>query len=337
MLVLRKLAISARYLVIRIFCRTPFTAKLYYLFFSSRFDSEIQSVLSARADFLLNKRNKTNGLGALRRNIHRIEKGLIMQPVREIFAKEYIKETIELLYNKNLELDSATKSWSRSVLNEYFDTINLELLSGGVELKEKVKYFFNGETNFNSKPFIRKKTNIPTFRSYQELAYYRRSVRFYENNSVDKSIIDGAVNVAKLSPSACNRVPYKYYITENKENTEGILDCAGGTRGFSSNVTHVAVLVGDLSNYEYELDRHLIYIDSSLSAMSFCNALECQGVSSVCINWHDEINRINKIKRLVPISSTEKVIMLIAFGYADESRLVPFSSKKDLDCILEYI
>ena len=47
----------------------------------------------------------------------------------------------------------------------------------------------------------------------------------------------------------------------------------------------IIVIVGELDAYEYDRDRHLIYIDGSLAAMTFMLALETLGLSSCPINW----------------------------------------------------
>jgi len=109
-----------------------------------------------------------------------------------------------------------------------------------------------------------------------------------------------------------------------------------GTGGYAHQVPSIVVVVGDLSAFFHERDRHLIYIDSSLAAMAFVLGLEAQGVASCMINWPDIPERDARMRKLLGLANTERVIMLIAYGYADPERLVPFSAKGKIDDIRSF-
>jgi hypothetical protein len=89
--------------LIRIFATSGISASLYYTFISRQFDREHKSVLAGRIEY---KQSLTNiGISSvlLRRNIHRLEKGLIMQPRRDIFAEAYILETVKNYQESSLK------------------------------------------------------------------------------------------------------------------------------------------------------------------------------------------------------------------------------------------
>lgn len=52
-----------------------------------------------------------------------------------------------------------------------------------------------------------------------------------------------------------------------KEKAVATAKCVGGATDFAENLPAMIAIVGDLSAYPYERDRHLIYIDGSLAAM----------------------------------------------------------------------
>src|SRR5690606_15420758 len=104
--------------------------------------------------------------------------------------------------------------------------------------------------------------------------------------------------------------------------------------GFADNLQSIIVVVGDLSAYPYIKDRHVIYIDSSLAAMQLLLALQTKGLSTCVINWPEIDRNERQIRKIVDIEDYERVIMLIAVGYADENGGVPFSQKKGSDVIL---
>ena len=109
-----------------------------------------------------------------------------------------------------------------------------------------------------------------------------------------------------------------------------------GIKGFYRNIPALAVLVGKLSAYVYERDRHIIYIDGGLAAMSFMYALETLGLSSVPINWPDIEFFEKKMEALLHLDIDERPIMLIGIGYADPEGQIPFSQKKSPKLLTQY-
>jgi nitroreductase len=104
-----------------------------------------------------------------------------------------------------------------------------------------------------------------------------------------------------------------------------------GTSGYNHQIPGLIVIVGNLGAFFDQRDRHLIYIDGCLAAMGLIFALEAQGVNSCCINWPDLPDREAAMRNLLGLKKYERVVMLIAYGYADPSALVPFSAKRTLD------
>ena len=112
-------------IVFMILSFTTITNKLYYFFLSRKFDREIISVSQGRKTFLQNRFNKN----VLVRNIHRIEKGISMKERRNIFAKDYIDETIDSFIECNEKfINDEQIDWAYQVLEKYFDLVDLKVL-----------------------------------------------------------------------------------------------------------------------------------------------------------------------------------------------------------------
>jgi nitroreductase len=144
-------------------------------------------------------------------------------------------------------------------------------------------------------------------------------------------MIDQAIAVAALSPSACNLQPFEFRVFDDAELTKKIASIPTGTVGFSHEFPVVVALIGKLHAWCSEQDRHLIYIDASLAAMAFLFALEVQGLSSCCINWPDSQPLERRMTEFLGLEPDERIIMLIALGYPDPDALVAYSQKKPLD------
>ena len=175
-----------------------------------------------------------------------------------------------------------------------------------------------------------------TYEEMLSLAEQRRSVRWYEDRPVPRELLDQAMLVARQAPTACNRLPYEFRIFDDEAMVRRVSSIPFGTAGFAGNLKTVVVVVGKLSSYFSPRDRHAIYVDSSLAAMSFMFALETLGLSSTVINWPDLEPLERTMQKTLGLDFSDRVVMLIAVGYADAEALVPYSEKKELGTIRVY-
>jgi len=318
----------------------------YHLIFSRAFDREIFAYTNAiyRYNRKISKVQCSNVL--IRRNIHRLEKGLIMENRRSIFALDYIEETVEsyaiILQRCNeVELESGELQWAHDVLSEYFKVID-----DSHPLIHRLKYQFESlpvPENINKSakftPYESKKRaelKIPSYEEFLNLSLKRRSVRWFKDKKVPREVVDEALKAASMAPSACNRQPFKYHIFDDPELTKEIANIPFGTSGYADNLPMVIVVTGDLSDYFSSRDRHTIYIDASLSVMSFMYALETLGLSSVAINWPDFGLLESKMKKKLNLKAYERPVIVLGVGYAKDEGKIPFSQKKPLELIRTY-
>lgn len=310
------------------------------------FEREKNSVISGRIKHLDlgTERSAISARYNLRRNTHRLEKGLIMRPRRNVFALEYIVETtrdFNVVQEAKVESDADLLAWSHDVLVEYFSIVD----QAEPKIADAREIFLQSGTKESSE--IPPKPKIPYARdldskiqisieSITKLAKRRRSCRWFLPESVPREMIDAAIRVANYSPSACNRQPFEYRIFDEKALVEKIASVPMGTRGFSQNFPCVVVIVGQLSAFPYVRDRHVPYIDASLSAMAFQFALEVQGISSCCINWPDIEEREVLLRETIQLDDDECVVMFLAVGFPDPKCLVPYSQKKPISEIRSY-
>lgn len=319
----------------------PVRRRVYYRFVSEAFGRE-----EAAVDAGITAYKATLGTGrelfTLRRNTHMLEKGLTMRPRRNEFALNYIGATVGA-FAKAHEAGSTTpvgvdeSQWMRSVLTEYF-----EATSTSTHPKiERLRKVFEGlppaqktRVSIATGPH-HPATPLPSVSidDLHTLATNRRSVRWFNEKPVERDLVDRAVGIAAESPTACNRQPYRFEIFDDRESVQKVAAIPMGTAGYAQQLTGMIVIIGDLSAFFDERDRHLIYIDSCLSAMGLIYGLESQGIGSCCINWPDMPDRDKAMAELLGLKSYERVVMLVAYGYTDPTGLVPFSAKRDLESI----
>lgn len=289
---------------------------------------------------LNNKGQYTSAL--LRRNIHRLEKGLIMRPRRDGFAIGYIAETVEAYkfmnfsYTKNAEEPMGELEWARDVLEVFFSSNTREGIIGKAYSDfSEIHHLVPAGSNTPRKVGSRR-TDTEYFEEFEKLVKQRISVRWFLPDPVSRSDIDRALELARCSPSACNRQPFRYVIISDPEKAVEIARMPLGARGFADNVPALAILIGNQEYFFDERDRHVIYIDGSLSAMNFLLGLEVQGLGGCVINWPDIPKLEKRLRNKIPIEDFERVVMFIALGYPDPEGSAPNSRKKDLERIRSY-
>lgn len=319
-------------------------AGLYYAIGSRAYDREHKATLAARAKYLRDVHTGEGSVFQLRRNTHKLEKALVMKPRRELFGLAYLHETVVSYADCVTRLaagtlyDGDTLEWSRQVLTVYFAAIQrthpLVDEARAIFDAAMIKHVAVGDKQ--RVPFARSPVELPSYDSILQLAQHRRSVRWFDQRPVPREIVDRAVMVAGLSPSACNRQPFRFAIFDEPALCQKIAKIPKGTPGWVHNIPCFVVIVGTLAAFDREKDRHIPYIDGALAAMALCFALETQGVSSCCVNWPDAAETEARMSAALGLAAYERPIMCMAVGYPDMNEKVPYSQKLPLDELRSY-
>ena len=306
----------------------------YYLFFSRAYWREQKSVAAGMA---LYGRDGTRGeVFMLRRNIHRLEKGLIMPKRRAVFGVEFIMETVTAFGSLAVKNGEPELSWAYDVLERYFSVVgDHPRVAAAHRAFSDIKL---DAIDRDLVPFVRSDIGEPqvTFEQFEKIIARRRSVRLFLSERVPRGVLDKAMLAGGKAPSACNRQPIRFHIVDEPATVRAVASLAGGTRGFAEGYPSLVVVTGNLAAYFTESDRHVIYIDGALTAMSFMLALETLGLSSCVINWADRRLEDTQLNRPMGFPRHERAVMLIAVGYADPTGFVPCSTKQNLDQLRAY-
>jgi len=320
-----------------LFSFSGFLSSVYYCLISREFDREHRAVLLGRLHFAQRMRGNGENDAFLRRNVHRLEKGLIMRPRRSTFAEDYIGPTVRCYADATRAgVVNGQQRWANDVLTDYFSAV------GSTPRIDSAKRAFTSTENPDETnrcvPYPHSQLpDCPV--SYDELMVLfrrRRSVRWYQDKPVSNELIEQAVSAAALAPSACNRQPFRFYVSNGKEKAAEVAKCAGGTAGFHDNLPCVIAVVGDLGCYPEARDRHVVYIDGSLATMQLMLALESLGLSSCSINWPDVEERERQLAKILGLAYYERTVMLLAVGYADPTGGIPYSDKKTEKDLIVY-
>lgn len=166
------------------------------------------------------------------------------------------------------------------------------------------------------------------------LARARRSTRDFTPMPVDPGLVTRAVQIAQLSPSACNRQPWKLHLYDRPDDIARLLALQNGNRGFGQNVPLLAVLCCDLGGFFDATERVEPALDGGLFLMSLLLALQAQGLASCCLNWcvPPDIDRKGHAAGNIP--ANEKILTFLAIGHPAPGAVVPLSARRPLSDVI---
>lgn len=339
-----RLATAAQTNGLRIASSARPLATAYYSLLSRQFQREERAVLLGLAKYHAELQEDDANVFLMRRNVHRLEKGISMQPRRPVFAKDYILETVNV-YRKvvdaperSAESSAESLHWAYDVLSEYFKVVGRDpVLDHAREVFDKCPPPVGRSAAGDRIPYQRNLDEHPvSFEQLEQLAIKRRSVRWFEQKPVPRDLLDKAFTVAGLSPSACNRQPFRFLVYDDPEMIATVSSLPGGTIGWKHQIPVMIAIVGSLDAFYSEKDRHVIYIDGALAAMSFSYALETLGLSSCICNWPDIESHERRAEKVLGLKGYERPVMFMAVGYPDPGAKVAYSQKRPLEVMRTY-
>lgn len=268
---------------------------------------------------------------------HKIEKALSLPGRKRLFAVEVIPEVtgmLEVWERGHGDRNDPIYKGAINSLIAYSDCVkSLSLDPDGLVLPALTKFLSERHAVCNGPDTPlrpeRVVANYPiSLEDFRKLMLQRRSYRDFSSECVPPEVLRSAVELAQLSPSACNRQPCRVHVMESETVRSAALLNQNGNAGFGHLAPVVLAITSDASYFFDATERHQPYVDGGLFSMSLIYALQVQGLVSCCLNWcvHPEQDR--GLRRVIPIKSSEQIIMLLAVGYPPDEVVVPKSHRR---------
>ena len=288
-------------------------------------------------------RNPWQTSASLRRAVHRLEKGLLMRPRQAVFAVEYIDQAIDAYAAAVAaapSFDQDELSWATDVLDEYFGAVNSHkrVDAARTEYRRLRKSAIMNASRHHKTPYPHRNLGevSVSYDALMSLSRHRKSVRWFLPKEVPKNLIEKALSIATLAPSACNRQPFLFRVVLDQERARRVAAISMGTAGYAQNIPAIVVVLGNFGALEHSRDRHLPYVDASLAAMQFMLALETLGLAGCPINWPDVEKIERRMDHELGLPRHLRPVMLIATGFPDPDGKVAFSARKSAASLVRY-
>ncbi|HDN2510658.1 TPA: nitroreductase family protein [Providencia rettgeri] len=263
---------------------------------------------------------------------HRIEKAFSLPTPRPSFGKDPL---YRLVHN--------TKEYESRYGKSKIYFISLGAIKAYKKFHEDNQYelpsFYNELVILlDSDDFSAPETELSGYYSYNpedntNIEQFMRSRHSFRNFSSDKITLDTLKHIVSLSttaPSVCNRQHWKIHFFEGDKKLE-VLKLQNGNTGFTDNIPMIAVVTSNLSAFYTPGERNQPYTDGGIFAMNLMYSIEAVGLKSCPLNWCNSSKYEKKLHNLGYIPESEAVVVIIAFGYANNTSILAKSPRLDLD------
>ena len=287
------------------------------------------SVLEFKANSKHNSINTTRDIeGKILVLSHSLEKGMGMTNVRIGFGQKKAHDlaTLLLKYIKKVKhTNSFAFNVGFSMLKRYVvfqDELNFdvaEIKDLLVELEKNVlhsNYVLPNDDNLLPCGFFNfTSPNSPIIDDCELEQFFRNrhSIRHYNKKIIDRSVIEKAVSIANLSPSACNRQPCKVYCTSSETEANYVDELITGSSGFKGEIPNFAVITASRCMFSGR-EQFQWYINGGIYTSFFVLALHSLGLGSIIMQWFAFYKTEKKLKKYFGIEDNEAIIAIIGFG-----------------------
>lgn len=247
------------------------------------------------------------------RDVHRVEKGLALRSPKRPFGKD-LKIRLNFLKERISSQDQTADTISRALRD-------LEQWNNGEQASPDSAPEFA--------PYI-----TPKEFNLRDFFWGRKSIRVFSNTPVDRKLITEAVDLARNSPSVCNRQSWRVYAIDTPDLLAKALPLQNGNESFRSEIQMALVITSDLNKFSSAGERNQVWIDGGLFSMSLAWALHGLGLGTCMLNWSVTNSQSDKLRETVGIGANEEIMMMMAVGHPEANIRYARSEKKSTNEIL---
>ena len=254
---------------------------------------------------------------------HVIEKGLTMPESKigfgQIRLSELMKNTSRYIQTYNIENPQILHGLS--VTEEYFtfhfphknslDDKLFKQYSNLIELQKLKKISIQKRyqiTTTKDEYFQHHKSGFYPFSSS------RSSIRNFSDTHVSDELIYSAIDLARNTPSACNRQSVRIHLYKEKQQIADILKVQGGNRGFGHLAKFLIVITYEPSVYFEQNERNSGLVDGGLFAMNLLYSLHANKIAACILNAAHDKQKDLQMRNVTKIPASESFVVSIAGG-----------------------
>lgn len=169
---------------------------------------------------------------------------------------------------------------------------------------------------------------------FRKLAESRVSIRDFSSEPVSMEAIRDAVSLARRTPSSCNRQPGRVYAVTDPERIRKVCGLLPGFHAFGSSVDKLLLAAADTRVFSEAGERHQMWTEGGMFAMSLLYALNYLGIATCVLNWSVVPERDDEVRHILEIDEAHEILFFIALGHFKEENKVALSERRPVEEIL---
>lgn len=275
---------------------------------------------------------------------HGVEKGLSLPNPRPGFGKDLIKLLLSRL-NRYVQLygHDEVSVVSINALNKYMDFnrahgIEMPNLAEALNAYNIALRDLQGHTSDGGVKVVKKEDFLKAAKvDLTDFFASRSSVRQYSDQPVELDLIRKAVDMARKTPSCCNRQSGRVWVIQDRDKIQRALDIQRGTRGFTDQIGTLLIVTSDVATFQSEGERYQPWIDGALFGMTLVYALHSLGLVTCMLNWSKRYQTDVAFRREFPVPNSETIVFFLSVGHPPQEFRVPHSFRGDVNSFMKII
>ncbi len=262
---------------------------------------------------------------------HTIEKGLSFMDYRPGFGKNNIETLISTLdeFSKHFDVSAPCYETALSTLHEYVKK-NKSFGYEDPAVEQQINKL-PGQPNNEGGVIAYQPSGAEEVQKYpfSEFVKDRHSVRTFSAEPVSMERVRLALDLAKYTPSACNRQGWRTRVITNKELLQKILENQNGNRGFGNEIDKLIIVTSDIRYFQKSREVFQPFIDGGMYAQSLLYALHYCHIGTIPLSAALTDSQEAAVRELAKLDRSEVMILLIGIGNYKDECLIPKSSRKE--------
>lgn len=263
--------------------------------------------------------SQENFMPILIANYHVIEKCLAMPNFELGHAKERVQVVCaDLITYKQLGFDCKHIQYQCAIQSvQEYDIIhkqaNYALPSTLQQLIDKVLVESTIE-QYHQVEVKRAEFFANSHADFEQFAKSRHSCRAYSTENIPLEEISACIDLARTTPTACNRQPNKTYVITQPELIKQIIEIQGGGRGFADNTNKLLIVTSNVTVFNTNEIQEAMKA-GGMYAMNLLYALHYHKIGVCPLLWGENVEKDKKLRELVNIPDYEEIIIVYSCGY----------------------
>ena len=166
---------------------------------------------------------------------------------------------------------------------------------------------------------------------FPDFALSRHTVRHFSPVPLEMEKIVQSVDLARTTPSACNRQHCRVHCIADKDIMNKLLTIQGGNRGFGASADKLLVVTASLECILSSGERNDAYLNGGIFLMNLCYALHYYEIAHCLLNWSKNPKEDLSARQIIGIDECETIIALVVCGNAPPEFDVAESPRKPLE------